>query len=247
VQDTTTYVGMDVHKESIFVAMLRPGQPALEWQQAHDDAAVRRLLRKLQREAPGPLACCYEAGPCGYGLQRQLTAAGLECHVVAPSLIPGGRAGVPGSRQDRASARAIAPPPRSDHQSGQSPRATSAGRSGVALSAPTGRRCGPAQAAPRPTESDHRARRQGAAPLAPALLEIAGGAEAAESRRHRGGARASDSSGPRSNPRRPTARRSWPGEHPGSGIEGGRCPGTIRKTRVRALRQEPRLAPDSRF
>lgn len=87
-QETTTYVGLDVHKDSIFVAMLRPGQPALEWQQAHDAAAVRRLIRKLQREAPGPIVCCYEAGPCGYGLQRQLTAAGIACDVVAPSLIP---------------------------------------------------------------------------------------------------------------------------------------------------------------
>jgi transposase len=79
---------LDVHKESIFVAMLRPGQPVLEWQQGHDAAAVRRLLRTLQREAAGPLACCYEAGPYGYGLQRQLAAAGLVCDVVAPSLIP---------------------------------------------------------------------------------------------------------------------------------------------------------------
>jgi transposase len=31
---------------------------------------------------------CYEAGPCGYGLQRLLTGAGHECVVVAPSLIP---------------------------------------------------------------------------------------------------------------------------------------------------------------
>lgn len=87
-QDTTTFVGLDVHKESIFVAMLRPGQPVLEWQQGHDATAVRRMLRKLQREAAGSLACCYEAGPCGYGLQRELTAAGITCDVVAPSLIP---------------------------------------------------------------------------------------------------------------------------------------------------------------
>lgn len=87
-QDTITYVGLDVHKDSIFVAMLRPGQAMLEWQQGHDAAAVRRLIRKLQREAPGPIICCYEAGPCGYALQRQLGAAGITCHVVAPSLIP---------------------------------------------------------------------------------------------------------------------------------------------------------------
>jgi transposase len=79
---------LDVHKESIFVALLRPGQPILEWKQGHDAAAVRRLVRKLKREAVGPVVCCYEAGPCGYGLQRQLSNAGITCHVVAPSLIP---------------------------------------------------------------------------------------------------------------------------------------------------------------
>ena len=38
---------------------------------------------------PGrPLAFCYEAGPCGYGVYRQLTSLGHRCDVVAPSLIP---------------------------------------------------------------------------------------------------------------------------------------------------------------
>src|SRR5256886_14221466 len=38
---------------------------------------------------PGkPLAFCYEAGPCGYGIHRQLTRLGHQCDVVAPSLIP---------------------------------------------------------------------------------------------------------------------------------------------------------------
>ena len=68
-KETTTYVGMDAHKDSIFVAMLRPGEAPVEWQLRNEPAAVRRLMRKLQREAPGPLACCYEAGPCGDTLQ----------------------------------------------------------------------------------------------------------------------------------------------------------------------------------
>jgi transposase len=88
VKEPTTYVGMDAHKESIFVAMLRPGEAPVEWQLRNEPAAVRRLQRKLQRDAAGPVACCYEAGPCGYTLQRQFHAAGLPCIVVAPSLIP---------------------------------------------------------------------------------------------------------------------------------------------------------------
>lgn len=55
---------------------------------ANEPAAVRRLAKKLQREAPGEVRCCYEAGPCVYALQRQLESAGLICEVVAPSLIP---------------------------------------------------------------------------------------------------------------------------------------------------------------
>jgi transposase len=46
------------------------------------------MVRKVQREAGGPVRFCYEAGPCGYVLQRQLQALGCECIVVAPSLIP---------------------------------------------------------------------------------------------------------------------------------------------------------------
>src|SRR5216117_720690 len=61
----------------------------VEWQVANEPAAVRRLDRKLKREAPGEVRCCYEAGPCGYALQRELEAAGgMVCEVVAPSLIP---------------------------------------------------------------------------------------------------------------------------------------------------------------
>jgi len=52
------------------------------------EEAVRRLVRKLEREAPGPVRVCYEAGPCGYALQRQMTTARVVCQVIAPALIP---------------------------------------------------------------------------------------------------------------------------------------------------------------
>ena len=87
--DGITFVGMDAHKKAISVAMLLPGQhQPVEWQLANEPAAIRRLAKKLQREAPGEVRCCYEAGPCGYVLQRQLETCGVICEVVAPSLIP---------------------------------------------------------------------------------------------------------------------------------------------------------------
>jgi transposase len=45
-------------------------------------------VRQLEREAPGPVRVFYEAGPCGYALQRQVTTARVSCAVVAPALIP---------------------------------------------------------------------------------------------------------------------------------------------------------------
>lgn len=85
----TTYVGLDVHKNSIKVALLLPGdsKPVI-WTEAHTTEAIRRLARKLRRQAPGPVECCYEAGPTGYVLQRRLRGLKVGCTVAAPSLIP---------------------------------------------------------------------------------------------------------------------------------------------------------------
>ncbi len=51
---------------------------------------MRRMVRRVEREARGEVRFCYEAGPCGYSLQRQITDAGkdVSCMVVAPALIP---------------------------------------------------------------------------------------------------------------------------------------------------------------
>jgi transposase len=88
-RDAITFVGLDAHKKAVNVAMLLPDQrAAVEWQVANEPAALRRLARKLEREAVGTVRSCYEAGPLGYGLQRQLGAHGVACMVVAPSLIP---------------------------------------------------------------------------------------------------------------------------------------------------------------
>ena len=88
-KDVTTYVGIDAHKKDLFIAMLiGEGTTPVAWTVPNEPQAIRRLVRKLEREAPGPVRCCYEAGPCGYALQRQLTTARLHCQVIAPALIP---------------------------------------------------------------------------------------------------------------------------------------------------------------
>jgi transposase len=58
------------------------------WTIPNEPNAVRRLVRKLEREAPDQVRCCYEAGPGGYALQRQLTTARVVCQVIAPALTP---------------------------------------------------------------------------------------------------------------------------------------------------------------
>lgn len=103
----STHVGLDVHKKSINVALLKEGhREAMEWQLANEPRAVKRLVRKLEREGGKRVRCCYEAGPCGFALQRTLQGQGIECLVIAPSLIPR----KPGERvkTDRRDARKLA-------------------------------------------------------------------------------------------------------------------------------------------
>jgi len=104
--DRITYVGLDVHKEGIVVAVAAGGLrgEVREYGRiANTPTALERLLRKLGGDGV-MLRFCYEAGPCGYGIQRQISATGHECVVVAPSLIPR-RAGdrVKTDRRDAAS------------------------------------------------------------------------------------------------------------------------------------------------
>jgi transposase len=88
-KNVTTYVGIDAHKKDLFVAMLIGNEKTpVTWQLANEPRAVQRLVRKLERETPGPIRVYYEAGACGYALQRQVTTARVSCDVVAPALIP---------------------------------------------------------------------------------------------------------------------------------------------------------------
>src|SRR4029453_15985566 len=88
-KNVSTYVGIDSHKQDLFVAMLMGNDKTpVTWQLANEPRAVHRLVRKLEREAPGPIQVFYEAGPCGYALQRQMTTPRVSCDVIAPALIP---------------------------------------------------------------------------------------------------------------------------------------------------------------
>ena len=83
----TTFVGLDLHAETIAVAVAKEGRgPAVSLGEIPNTPdAVAKLVRKLGD--PRHLLACYEAGPCGYGLYRQLMALGVACAVVAPSLV----------------------------------------------------------------------------------------------------------------------------------------------------------------
>jgi transposase len=109
-KNDTSWVGLDAHKKSISVAILYAGRSdVVEMKIENDAPSVRRLVSKLAREAPGEVFCCYEAGPCGYVLKRQIEQLGdgkVQCDVIAPSLIPS----KPGARikTDRRDARKLA-------------------------------------------------------------------------------------------------------------------------------------------
>src|SRR3984885_1011331 len=81
------FLGLDVHAETIAVAMAEPdGEVRSLGIIPNREASVRKLVKKL-----GPaeqLQVCYEAGPTGYVLYWQLTALGVKCEVVAPTLVP---------------------------------------------------------------------------------------------------------------------------------------------------------------
>ena len=86
----TTFIGLDVHKATISVAVARGerGGEVRNWGSVpHRADHIRKLVEKLAAGG-ARLQFCYEAGPCGYGLHRQLVEMGHDCVVVAPSLIP---------------------------------------------------------------------------------------------------------------------------------------------------------------
>ena len=84
----STYVGLDVHKNSISVAIAKQGydQPQSLGRLPNDLTRLLRALKPLG--SPAEVQICYEAGPTGYGLVRRLRELGYDCQVVAPAKTP---------------------------------------------------------------------------------------------------------------------------------------------------------------
>lgn len=100
-----THIGLDVHKETTAVAVLRPEAVVCDERIIpNTPEAIRRLLSRYRD--PSAIATCYEAGPTGYDTHRLVTSLGFDCDVIAPSLIPK-RSGVR-VKTDRTDARNLA-------------------------------------------------------------------------------------------------------------------------------------------
>src|SRR5262245_36166145 len=84
--ESTPIVAFDQPAASVVAAVLLPGQqtPALHTL-APDSVAISRFIERLTLDG---VRCCYEAGPCGFELQRRLQTRGIRCDVIAPALIP---------------------------------------------------------------------------------------------------------------------------------------------------------------
>jgi len=84
---TVRFVGLDVHAQTIAVAVAEVGGEVRSVGVIpNDPQAIQRVLKKLGKAEQ--LRVCYEAGPTGYALYWQLTRLGVHCEVVAPTLVP---------------------------------------------------------------------------------------------------------------------------------------------------------------
>jgi len=83
---STTIVAFDQHAATTVAAVLLPDQRTPALHTLTSDSPT--ILRFVQRLRATSVQCCYEAGPCGFELQRALTGHAIPCDVIAPALIP---------------------------------------------------------------------------------------------------------------------------------------------------------------
>ena len=106
----TLYLGLDVHKDSIVIAIADPdrkGEIRIFGTITNDLQALEKAINRIRKAHPGAiLEVAYEAGPCGFVIARRLKQLEVSCLVAAPSLIPK----KPGSpfKTDKRDARSIA-------------------------------------------------------------------------------------------------------------------------------------------
>jgi len=88
-KEFTKYVGLDVHKSTIAVAIAQAGSSEVRYfgEIPNTPEDINKVMRKLS-SSEATLSVCYEAGPCGYEVYRHLSGRGIDCMVVAPSMIP---------------------------------------------------------------------------------------------------------------------------------------------------------------
>ncbi len=91
-QTITLYVGLDVHKDSIVIAIGEPGRSGeirIFGTITNDLQALEKAINRIRKAHPGAhLEVAYEAGPCGFVIARRLKQLDVPCLVAAPSLIP---------------------------------------------------------------------------------------------------------------------------------------------------------------
>ena len=85
----TTYIAMDTHKKQHAVALLdRKTGEVRQFSARNNIKEIAKMVKRIAREASADLKFCYEAGVCGFTLQRRIEAMGHKCLVIAPSLVP---------------------------------------------------------------------------------------------------------------------------------------------------------------
>jgi transposase len=80
---------MDTHKKQHKIALHYPqNEEILEFTFKNTVSDIRKMVKKIKKQAPGQVQFCYEAGVCGFTLKRRIEQLECRCSVIAPSLVP---------------------------------------------------------------------------------------------------------------------------------------------------------------